>query len=70
MSKKERLRVGDEVCWNEAPGQWRDNRPGRIVKIKRGIAYVDDVPYSYKVRQVPVKILRRIPVNPLRKVEK
>ena len=59
MSKRERLRVGDEVRWDEAPNQFRYNRPGRIVKIKRGIAYVDDLPYSNKIRQVPVKILKK-----------
>ena len=53
-----RIRVGDTVIWDEGPNQFRANSPGRVLRIPKGIAYIDCM-YSSKIRKVPVKILRK-----------
>ena len=55
----DRIRVGDFVNWPEAPNQFRKNKGGEVVKIKKGIAYIK-THYDDHIRKVPVKLLLKI----------
>lgn len=53
------MKIGDLVIWPSAPNQFRENHPGHILKIHKGIATIDDWYYSSKTRQVPIKVLKK-----------
>lgn len=55
--KQQKFKIGDKVCWDGCPNEFRDNRHGTIVDIKDDIAFVNK-PFSTDVRQVPLKILK------------
>lgn len=58
MKKQTRFRVGDQVRWPGGPNEFRDNRSGKILSIKNGIATIDDgIRSATKTRKVPLKIL-------------
>lgn len=57
MKKRKKFKVGDEVIWNGAPNEISSSRHGKILKIKRGIAFVDGDYGCGRIRQVPVSIL-------------
>ena len=56
--KLEKFRVGDKVYWDGGPNEFRDNRHGTILSIKKDIAIIDDWRYKTKTRKVPLKILK------------
>ena len=55
----ERIRVGDFVNWPEAPNQFRKNKGGKVVKIKKGIGYIKTY-WDDRLREVPVKLLIKL----------
>lgn len=59
MKKQIRFHIGDYVSWPGGPNEFRNNRFGYIVKIKKNNAYISDNRYSdeNKLREVPLKIL-------------
>lgn len=59
MKKQPRFRVGDEVTWEGGPNEFRDNRYGKILNIKRGIAEIDDPRDNRKRRKMPVNRLNK-----------
>lgn len=54
-----RIKVGDLVNWPEAPNQFRKNKGGKVIKIKKGIAfierYIDGI-----IKKIPIKILTKL----------
>ena len=58
--KRDRIRIGDYVTWDEAPGQFRRNAPGYVQSIKNGIASVSVYTDAEHLRKVPVVKLRKI----------
>ncbi len=74
MKKSIRFHIGDHVHWNGSPNEFRDNRSGYIVKIKKDKAYISDnrwgpetdinvwienKKYKNKLREVPLNILKK-----------
>ena len=58
MKKQTRFRVGDEVYWPGGPNEFGNNRSGKILSIKKGVAIIDDgIRSATKTRKVPLKIL-------------
>lgn len=57
MKKQTRFRKGDSVAWPGGPNEFRNNRYGTILSIKKGVAEISDCRGSDKTRKVPLKIL-------------
>lgn len=55
----DRIRVGDSVNWPEAPNQFRSNKGGKVLRIKKGIAFIEGY-LDGIIKKVPIKILTKI----------
>lgn len=55
----DRIRVGDFVNWPESPNQFRSNKGGKVLRIKKGIAYIEGY-IDGIIKKVPVKILTKL----------
>lgn len=53
-----RFHIGDKVCWDGGPNEFRDNRHGTIIDIRGNKVYIDKPFYPGVIREVPLKILK------------
>ena len=52
----ERIRIGDSVNWPEAPNQFRKNKGGKVIRLKKGTAFIE---VDGIIKKVPIKILTK-----------
>ena len=55
----DRIRVGDFVNWSEAPNQFRKNKGGKVIKIKKDIAFIEGY-IDGVIKKIPIKILAKL----------